>query len=455
MPELGDDVEVLSSGNARRTLRTTIEGRDVVVRELRLHQVERWKAVELFEREARLLRRLDHPGLPEYLDAYRADDGPGMVMRVVREYIDGTTLDEFVANAPPDDRLNPDELERFPSDLLEVLAYLHDRRPPVVHRHVTPEHVVRDRDGSYRLVGLGTLQAKLQSATGGSTFVGRSGFMPPEQAMGRSVPASDLYSLGQTMLTLATGESPAASFDETRQSLLDERDDWSEGTRTFVASLIRSDPEARPRSAVEARRRFRHREQLEDLSGRWGALTVDLPPPEGVSVESTADGIDITLPANPDLAPWGLAGLALGIFGPAFFICLSTNSVAVGTCSLAVVVTVAFWWAAWTTIWRFSAPYRLSIDVSALRLPLTGRLLPGSGRTTLGGSISTGTIRHARAQRRRVFSISTPFGVDFLTAHDVELDCDEGTFHLKTTTTAGAADWLAEAIEWTSREGRR
>ena len=98
--------------------------------------------------------------------------------------------------------------------ILEILGYLHDRQPPVIHRDIKPSNVLlTNRSGNSAgqayLVDFGSVQTLAARDGGTMTIVGTYGYMPPEQFGGRTTSASDLYSLGATLIYLVTGQHPA------------------------------------------------------------------------------------------------------------------------------------------------------------------------------------------------------------------------------------------------------
>jgi serine/threonine protein kinase len=91
--------------------------------------------------------------------------------------------------------------------LLEVLEYLHERRPPVFHRDIKPSNIVLRPSGA-ALVDFGGVGQGGPAVQGGSTVSGTFGYMAPEQLLGQVSPASDLYFLGATLLHVLTGREP-------------------------------------------------------------------------------------------------------------------------------------------------------------------------------------------------------------------------------------------------------
>jgi hypothetical protein len=94
--------------------------------------------------------------------------------------------------------------------VLEILNYLHRLNPPVIHRDIKPQNIIRQSDGQLFLVDFGAVQDMYRhTLLKSGTFVGTYGYMPPEQFRGKAYFSSDLYGLGATLLFLLTHRSPA------------------------------------------------------------------------------------------------------------------------------------------------------------------------------------------------------------------------------------------------------
>ena len=176
------------------------EGRAVAIKRFDVRGAKGWKDVELAEREARVLASLSHPKLPAYVDHFEHDGALYLVM----EKIEGESLGALRRRGGI---LGEEDVFRLLADAAEVLDYLHGRAPSVIHRDLKPGNVIRRPDGSFAFVDFGAVRDKLK-AEGGSTIVGTFGYMAPEQFQGRALPASDVYAIGATAMTLLTGEDP-------------------------------------------------------------------------------------------------------------------------------------------------------------------------------------------------------------------------------------------------------
>jgi hypothetical protein len=176
------------------------EGQAVAIKRFDVRGASSWKDVDLAEREARVLQSLSHPRLPRYVDRFEEDGALYLVM----EKIEGESLGSMRKRRAT---LDESEVLRLLRDASEVLDYLHGRAPPVIHRDLKPGNVLRRPDGSYAFVDFGAVRDKLRPE-GGSTIVGTFGYMAPEQFQGRAQPASDVYAIGATALTMLTGREP-------------------------------------------------------------------------------------------------------------------------------------------------------------------------------------------------------------------------------------------------------
>jgi serine/threonine protein kinase len=220
-------VRELGKGGQGRTLLVEREGEAGsrhVLKLLRIEHVDDWKQVELFEREVTTLAALDHPGIPRLVDRIEED---GRTAGIVQTFVEGHTLAEQIASHGP---IGAARFERILRECLDILAHLHEQVPPVLHRDINPRNVMLGPDRVY-LIDFGAVRV------GGKTdmtSVGTFGYMPPEQLIGRPVPASDMYGLGMTMVSLAE-----------RREVGDLPQDPSTGRVDAAKLLLRVEPRVR------------------------------------------------------------------------------------------------------------------------------------------------------------------------------------------------------------------
>lgn len=165
------------------------------------------KVLELFEREARILSQLNHPGIPRYLDYFQVKKRRNSYFYLAQQLVEGKSLAELVENG-----WQPQEVEvwHIANQILDILVYLQQFTPPVIHRDIKPQNILRRSDGKVFLVDFGAVQDVYHGTlTGGSTVAGTYGYMAPEQFRGKTVLATDLYGLGATLIFLLTQKSPA------------------------------------------------------------------------------------------------------------------------------------------------------------------------------------------------------------------------------------------------------
>ncbi|MEG3930459.1 serine/threonine-protein kinase [Microcoleus sp. T3_B1] len=200
----------------KQTGRQTLLARDlqtqklVVIKQLFLGSDFEWQDLKLFEREAETLKALDHPAIPRYLDYLEIDEPDTKGFALVQTYVKGKTLEEHLRSGRT---FSESEVKELAKSLLEILSYLHQQYPPVIHRDIKPSNILlHSRSGhsvgQVYLVDFGSVQNQAAKFGGTITVVGTYGYMAPEQFGGRSVPASDLYGLGATLIYLVTGLHP-------------------------------------------------------------------------------------------------------------------------------------------------------------------------------------------------------------------------------------------------------
>ncbi|MBD2665520.1 serine/threonine protein kinase [Richelia sinica FACHB-800] len=177
----------------------------VVLKLLAFGGAVQWDDLKLFEREAQILKQLDHPRIPQYLDYFCIDERT-LWFGLVQEYIAGESLKEKLQNGT---RFTENQTRKIAVDVLKILIYLHELNPGVLHRDIKPSNLIWGEDNKIYLVDFGAVQDRAAKEGATFTVVGTYGYAPMEQFGGRAVPASDLYALGATLIHLLTGIAPA------------------------------------------------------------------------------------------------------------------------------------------------------------------------------------------------------------------------------------------------------
>ncbi len=202
------------------------------------------KAMELFEREARLLMKIDHPSIVKVLDCFVESGRQYLLI----EYRSGQDLSQFIKQ---NGAQTEQKVLHWALEIVEILDYLHTQEPPIIHRDVTPDNLILNTDGSLVMIDFGAANEFLGNATG--TLVGKQSFIAPEQFRGKASVQSDLYALGCTLSFLLTAQEPVPLSVSHPKSI---DANISEGMDAFVAALTAMTLEERIMSAIDAKSRI-------------------------------------------------------------------------------------------------------------------------------------------------------------------------------------------------------
>jgi len=171
----------------------------VVLKEMNADMAQIVKAQELFEREAKTLKALNHPGIPQFFDFFVEGGKKYLVM----EMLHGEDLEKRIYKYGP---VPPQQALEWMIQTCEVLGYIHSQKPPLVHRDIKPANLlVRHRDNGISVIDFGAVK---EIGTPPGTRIGVEGYTAPEQDRGQPLPQSDLYAIGPTLIFLLTGEGP-------------------------------------------------------------------------------------------------------------------------------------------------------------------------------------------------------------------------------------------------------
>ena len=202
------------------------------------------------QQEARVLARLEHPGIVPIHDAGRLADGRLFyVMKRVR----GRTLREQLSSIP-----DLTERLRIFERICEPVAFAHDAG--VIHRDLKPDNVMIGPFGEVMVMDWGVAKQLDAGATDAAaeaaprhgpvteagTVIGTPGFMPPEQARGEGEAVdlrADVFSLGAMLHLLLTGTEPAPDGDP--PASMRERRDIPKPLRAICARALDPEPSGR------------------------------------------------------------------------------------------------------------------------------------------------------------------------------------------------------------------
>jgi serine/threonine protein kinase, bacterial len=184
------------------------------------------KAEELFQREASVLYKLQHPQIPKFRELLHINLQGKEYLFLVQDHVDGETYNSLLNSRKQQGlRFTEIEVRQLLQQILPVLEYIHS--VGVIHRDISPDNLMlRNADQLPVLIDFGGVKqvaatvASQYYQTGAmasptpATLLGKIGFAPPEQMQtGVVSPHSDLYALAVTMLVLLTGKQPQELID--------------------------------------------------------------------------------------------------------------------------------------------------------------------------------------------------------------------------------------------------
>ncbi|BAZ41040.1 serine/threonine protein kinase [Calothrix sp. NIES-4101] len=197
------------------------------------------KAKELFEREASVLKELQHPQIPKLHDSFQTRFGTQDFFFLVQDFVEGDTYwDLLDKRLNQGEKFSEEEVISLLQKILPVLVYIHAKG--AIHRDISPDNLIlRSSDNLPVLIDFGGVkqlpasQGLWMTQLGGNvTLLGKKGYAPEEQLrQGKAFPCSDLHSLAVTALVLLTGKEPQELYDSYQGS-------WRWGTEIKVSRSL-------------------------------------------------------------------------------------------------------------------------------------------------------------------------------------------------------------------------
>lgn len=162
-------------------------------------------AKERLKKEAAFLQTLQHPMLPVLYDLLW-----DQAWYLVMEYIEGDSLHNYIRK---NGMAGEEQGRVWAEQLLDILRYLHTRKPPVIYQDLKPDNLMVCPDGNLRLVDFGAAYFRDYSGEGNRQRAASVGYAAPEQMLeGGNAAAderSDIYAFGKVMYYVLAGADPA------------------------------------------------------------------------------------------------------------------------------------------------------------------------------------------------------------------------------------------------------
>ncbi|HBE20842.1 MAG TPA: serine/threonine protein kinase [Cyanobacteria bacterium UBA11149] len=256
---------------------------------------------ERFQREAAILEELGSGNnqIPSLYAYFELDSQ----FYLVQELIEGVTLTSKMQQSGI---LSETSVREILTNILPVLDYIHKKG--IIHRDIKPDNIIlRSSDNLPVLIDFGAVRETMgtvvnsQGNPTSSIVIGTPGFMPSEQAAGRPVYSSDLYSLGLTAIYLLTGKTPEQLETDSRTGEIIWREYApliSPNLGMVIDKAIMSHPRDRYSSAMEMLQALQHKAQTVSSSPSFSQTTVVSPPPVFPSSNQTIP--PTSSPSNQD-----------------------------------------------------------------------------------------------------------------------------------------------------------
>ncbi len=167
-----------------------------------LANVEDKYLIKSLQQEVEYLKKLEHPKIPKYIDCFQGKTKQDQnKFYVVQELPVGETLQKRIQK-----KWHPkqEEIQKIAIQLLRIIADLQVFTPAIVHGNIKPENIIIDSENKLYLINFAILRKISKEELNNAKFYTYS---QVEKEKNTGVLSTDLYSLGQTLLFLLTGET--------------------------------------------------------------------------------------------------------------------------------------------------------------------------------------------------------------------------------------------------------
>ena len=254
------------------------------------------RAMQIYMEEATQVQNLDHPRIIKIFDAGRRD---GLAL-IVMEFVPGATLLDRLGDSEQPKPVSLEDAMAWAVEIAEVLAYMHDRNPPVMHCDLKLDNLILEPESGVRLIDFGQSRPleRLFIETAG---VGAHPYMAPEllgldrDRKGRRMLESEVYAFGVILYRMLTGRFPRPTLMDVynlrpipRPSELNPR--IPKELEELVVCCLENRPERRLRNGKELLGRL---QAVRQRFAGWVAADVTPPAAPAATVRSQADELAI------------------------------------------------------------------------------------------------------------------------------------------------------------------
>src|SRR5215467_7054300 len=208
------------------------------------------RIVDLFRREASVLRTIRHDAIVAYDGVFRDENAR---LYLVMEFVDGPSLSKVMKQGP----LRPAQVRELRDRLADGLAAAHEKG--VIHRDLSPDNVILPGGELTKAkiidFGISKMADPEAKTIIGEDFAGKYSYVSPEQVGlygGKVDPRSDIYSLGLVLAAAAAGKaldmgaSPISVIEARRA--VPKLDRVAAELRGELTAMLQPDPADRPQS---------------------------------------------------------------------------------------------------------------------------------------------------------------------------------------------------------------
>jgi tRNA A-37 threonylcarbamoyl transferase component Bud32 len=220
-------------------------------------------ATDSYNREVSLLSRLHHKHLPRIYSHFSDSEHWYLVM----DFIKGKTVEEYLKSAPGG-ALSHKQVLSIGMQVCEVLQYLHGQKPPIIFRDVKPANLMWGDNGRIYLIDFGIARRFVPGQARDTGPLGSPGYAAPEQyGVVQTTPYTDIYGLGVTIQTMATGKEPLEAQDAQDEGYGGQmmHPQIAAPLEQLIGEMTEADTRKRPQSAEHVWQRLNRIKQ-----GRWG-----------------------------------------------------------------------------------------------------------------------------------------------------------------------------------------